>query len=568
VVPRLSAELDERLPHGDDSVWLIRELSVDLAVAARWSPDRIAESIAQAIAAAVQRVVRGEAAIGVTRLDDGVEHLAMVLRDLTTGAGRRWQHGSLARAWEHPRAEAVAQLLRDAGDDGPRALIRTGSELATRIVRSLDDQAAMDLAQRWSLLPTGPDPAIGSLEPAVRRAIAALPVEFLSDQPRAALLLLVLASEELSDMAGPELAAQLRWAVRALRQVEPNEQRSVADASILPEKTGEAIGDDDQVPRTSGVRRRAAPAGARRETARRLTTHASLFALWRSAQISGALTHARALAGHDAAGSAALARALAAGGGDPALDPAVKALLRMESPVGCPPTPAARLPLAALLQAMTSDDWRRPIVTHAVLELGATGSSPAAVLGDAATGLWLWAWEERPSGREVLARCSPGTAALIDAAHAERLPDGWRSEAAEDGRVWLLPPGAAAPASPAPLQRLPGRLLQDFAALTQGMRLERPADALAWACIAQRVMRDFAARVPGFSHAGVAWHRENLLPSIATVASGRSRDGDELILVVDPPPLAMMLRIAGLVPARYQVAGRPPLWVDLRFARR
>jgi hypothetical protein len=590
VVPRLAAALGPELPEGDGSVWLIRELTIDLAVAARWSADQIAERIAAAIIAAIQRVLRGAAGPGVVRLPDRAEHVASVLRDVVVGGGPRWQHGGWAGAAARPRAEAIAALLRDAGDDGPAALIRLGGTMAAQIVALLDDRVVAVLARAWGVIgpmaASRPDPAAGAV---VQDAARRLPRGWLADRPRAALLLLALTGETLARPKVPAMAAAVRSVLFGADPAGDVWRPLTRDAADPPDDGSGATARDDG--RSTSREAGSAKAVRRPRDAASfatLTTNAGLFLLWRSAIESGALGHASSLAG-DAAGAAALARALAGGTEDPVLDPAVQCLLRLADE-DIPPAPAA-LTLPALLAVMASDDWRKPAVTHAVLEIASISADAAAggrvaILADAATATWLWLWPGAPPpGDELLGRLGAGAALLVDTALAEELAATWPGEPADEGRLWLLPPGARAPVSPPPLRHQPGRLARDLATVCHpvtrnGRRgvdaapgsaeqaRQAASDDLLWACLGQRVFRDLARRLPGFIHASPDWLRANILPRAASATLSATPDGDELTVTADPPPLAMLTRIAGLLPGRYRVPGEPHLTVALQLAKR
>ncbi|HEY0421389.1 MAG TPA: hypothetical protein VGC80_17875 [Acetobacteraceae bacterium] len=469
VVPRLAAVLASELPEGDGGVWLIRELTIDLAVASRWSADQIAERIAAAIIAAIQRAVRGPADPGVVRLRDRAEHVASVLQDVLTGGGAHWQHGGWASAAARPRAEAVAALLREAGDDGPLALIRLGGIMAARVVDVLDGQAAADLARAWGLIgpPTWSRPH-GPAGAAVQAALRRLPVTMIADRPRAALLLCALAGEAVAEAEFPALAAAVCSVLR------DTGSRAGPRVILAGDATGEAVRNPIEAPgdpvvdrdRPSVARGRQRPAA---ESFASLTANAALFMLWRSAIESSALTHAAGLAGNAAAGAAALARTLVDGGNDPLLDPAVQCLLRIANEdvpgVSDPP------PLADLLAAMAEDGWRKPAVASAVLEVvtvpvDVAPGGQVTVLADAATGSWIWLWPNGvPDPEDLLGHLGSGVPLLLDGVVAEALGADWPSAVADEGRVWLLAPGAGVPASRPPLQHQPGRLSRDLAAV-------------------------------------------------------------------------------------------------------
>jgi hypothetical protein len=583
VVPRLIEALKSGLPDGDGSVWLIRELNVDLAVAARWPADRIADRIAAAIIAAIQKAVHGPGEPGVVRLPDRAEHLAAVLRDVAAGGGARWLHGGWADAVALPRTEALAALLCRAGDDGPLALVRTGASVAERIIRLLRNETATALARAWGL--TGPADAASATAPAtaaIEQVSAHLPRALLADRPRVDLLLLALAGVESPEIPIKALAAAIRAVTNPFGPITMARPASTQDpwakgTDVTVPGANETPMDERAIRWT--LPKAKSPASDSPAFAT-FTAEAALFMLWRSAIESGALDHAAAIAGDPGSGAAMLARALSGAARDPALDPAIQRLSRVgEEDIAAPP---AQITLAALLDAMRTDDWRKPAVTHAVLEVARVPVQVAplgqvTILADAATGLWLWLWPGTlPTAQELLDRIGPAVALLLDCNVAGQIGAPWPREPADEGRVWLLPLEASLPVSNPPLRHLPGRLSRDLDALMGEALLATLADseeaslqdALSWACLGQRVFRDLARRLPGFTHAGPEWLRANILPRSASVVLSETRDGPELTVTAEPPALAMLSRIVGLVPRRYMLPGQPRLAVNLEFASR
>jgi hypothetical protein len=165
-------------------------------------------------------------------------------------------------------------------------------------------------------------------------------------------------------------------------------------------------------------------------------------------------------------------------------------------------------------------------IARAVLQ-SIDGAPACYVLVDASTGGWHGVWRQAPD----LALFGDGE--LIETAAATSL--------------------------------LPGRVATDLAGLTLvGGDSET---VLAWAWLAERVMRDFARRIPGFAHASIAWLRANLLPAGALITRCDQAGTECLEVHFNPPPVGMLLRIAGLHATDYRLPGEPARLVRLRMAR-
>lgn len=622
VVPRVAALLERSLPQDDPAVWLIRELRVELAVGARWDADRIAAHIAAAIGDGIERALHGDGGTGVTRVDDRATHLGAVLSDVAAGSGRRWYHGAYAAtAADGTRAHAFAALLDDAGTDGPRALGLTGATTAMRIVRALEPDAVVRLARAWNVAPDAP--AAVPVEP-VRRlvsdAAALVPFDLAMDAPRAAVLTFALACAAEPFRAPAAVAAAVRSDVKHRRA-------AFESASAIPSQrtpsvntpaiTTEPSVDDERAvakpPTASALRRVSQPDTAVWTT---LTESGALFLWWRAAIESGALaaaiaaTHsstrsADGIVADDAAAiivedvsaivadeaapmvadsvraALALARALGGANASVRFDSAVRALLRLDD-CDDDDDSVPRIRLEDVLdRALDAADTGWPPLRPDALLLEALGGARdrdgerAYVLADAATGRWLWAWVDEPSADQlgtmlatIADRFADGPLPLLaDAVTARRLLPDRSIIALDDGRVWALA-GSASDVPPMPAAgRVAGFLARELGALSLS-----DADGetrLAWAFLAQLVVRDLARRLPGFAHASTVWLRANVLPRAATVRY-TALGGDESALDVElePPPLAMLLRIAGQVPVRYALPGAPVRTVALRLEGR
>jgi hypothetical protein len=336
------------------------------------------------------------------------------------------------------------------------------------------------------------------------QAAARLPPDLAADRSRASLLLLARVVAELP-AATAETRAQSMLARLAIDRPPRIVMVSQSEDQPASLDASPKAADTDNAP-VQRVIPDAAPFAT-------MSSNAALFLLWRSAIESGVLaTAARVGAG----GPMALARALAGPDKDPATDPAVAWLLRYE----------------------TADVHELPPLSLAAIELEPTpipramlqsidGALACYVLVNASTGGWRGVWRQSPDPTLF------GDCELIEPAEA----------------TWLLP----------------GRVAADLAglALVGG----DPETVLAWAWLAERVMRDFARRIPGFAHASIAWLRTNLLPASALVTRSEEAGTECLEVHFNPPPVGMLLRIAGLHTLDYRLPGEPARVVRLRMER-
>lgn len=542
LAPLLARALDRAgVPQGEGTL-LIRSLRVDLTVLLRWDPARIAARLAEAIAQAVARAAReggGAAARGAIRIEDGAAHLAQVLADVSAGRGGLWHHGAWRALADRPAAEALAGILEAAGAQGPRALGLGGPDAAARILRRVGPPAVARLHAAWGLEAQGPhDEARPPLRQAAATARASLPPDILADAPRRALAVLALLAAAHPDVAAELLSAAA--APRAPRTVvrdgpEPA-ARTTSGASPPAATSRPAV----QAPQ---VAPRAAAATSRAEAQQGFTAQAGLVLLWRDAVTDGLPELAARLAGTPERGAASMARALAGPDAeDPVQDPLLRLLLDLAEDPG--PVPPARLPAADVLDALAAIAW--PPLRPAALVLERLGGEDAPWLcADAATGEWL---RLAPRASEAVL---PGLPVLADAGV---LPGA--AAPGPDGRRWSgLAQGEIPPAPPPALARMPGRPARDAAALAPRGAPDT-ATALAWAALAQHVLRRFARRVPGFAHAGPDWLRANLLPRAGTWHAAPEDGGTTRILLrLQPPPLALLLRLSGMVPAEWTLPG-------------
>ncbi|MBO1076169.1 hypothetical protein [Roseomonas marmotae] len=507
LAPALGQRIAAMLPAGGGVV-VVRRLRVDLAVMARWDARRIAARLADAILAALGAALRGE---GEAVLQHGsrAAHRAQVLADVAAGRGGLWQHGTCKAMAARPMPQALAAVLEEAGEDGPRALSLLPTETAARVVRHLPQPEVLRLAGSWRVMPgarRGPVAPMPSLIARLAALARAVPPDLWREPPRAALFLL---SRDVAERVGepaalaPAIAFLLAAPVPAGPPRAPSPRPGVDDFSR------------DAAPRPGEAPSSAPPPRPGPEWLG-LTPHAWLYLLWRDALDLGALDLAAVMAGDAAKGAAALARALAGTGrADPAGDAAL-APLGLSSGL----VPPSCCPAAEVLSRLSAQAWP-PARTEATLLLPL---GQGWLLANAATGAWL--------------HCGDGSAPDPESFGFPVLAGG----------LWHPAP----PDSPPPLARQPDRPARDAVALTPPGAPDA-GSGLAWAALAQAVLRRFARRLPGFGHAGPDWLRANLLGPGALRRGHPPGEPPWLEVVLDPPPLALLLRMGGLLPASYRL---------------
>jgi hypothetical protein len=515
----LGQRMAAALPPGG-GVLVLRRLRINLAVKVRWDAGRIAARLADAILAALQAALRGQGE-AVLHHADRAAHRAQMLGDVVAGRGGLWQHGPCKALAAQPLPQALAGLLAEAGKDGPRALALLPAEVAARVVRHLPQAEAPRLAEAWQAMPRlhharAAPPA--SLLARLAALLAAMPPDLRREPARAALFLLARAiAERAGGPAGLPAAIAFLLASPALPHPAP--------APALHRGLGAAP--HGSAPPVGEAASPVPPALPMAPEWLGITPHAWLCLLWRDALDLGALELAAAMAGDAATGTAALARALV---GPEQPDPAGDAAL---APLGllAAPIPPTRCPAAEVLARLATRAWppARP-EAGLLVPLG-----QGWLLADAATGAWL------RSGQGP----APEAASLDFPVLA--------------GGLWHPAPPATLPA----LARQPDRPARDALALTPPAAPD-DATGLAWAALAQAVLRRFARRLPGFGHAGPDWLRANLLGPGALRRVQLPGEAPRLEIVLDPPPLALLLRMGGLLPASYLLPDG--LRVDLLLA--
>jgi hypothetical protein len=170
------------LPGDAEGVWRIRRLDVRTSVAASSTPGRVANLLAAAVAAALERTLeRGSDGDGVLWYPDRAAFLARFLVDCADGrAAGRWQYGEFGDLTGASSSAAIRDAVSREPGTAIDAMVRLGPADLRRLLRHLappDSDAVLDALARVTA-PDAGDPAplvVGALRRLLDRS--ALPHE-------------------------------------------------------------------------------------------------------------------------------------------------------------------------------------------------------------------------------------------------------------------------------------------------------------------------------------------------------------------------------------------------------
>jgi hypothetical protein len=605
---RLPAALERALAPwlegAGQGVLLIRQLRVNLTVAAAWDADRIARVWAEQIACAVGLAMRDG---GVVRFADRAAFLARFLADVATGvAWGKWYYAGFHGLRPLSSSAALRTAICDDAELGLRALLVLSDGERRRVVEALSPRDARRLL---GALPAGAMAEDGGGWDALRAAWDALPPHAppAADEPRVALELYLRACAMSSAHAGPRLRARALALVRVARLLaaaSPARAARLMEAlrHDAPARLYLAAHDDAETLRpligapagwVEAASRMVAPARvAKRATAEKSATVEPLTV--RSTPFGGfflllpfldQLPLAEAVASWPAAGDTPPAAALrllllskALGSARSARvfwDPLARDLAGV-APSLTPPAIRswlARVPRRAFARCV------RTLAEAACAERRAAGDllalvgahlprAPAALLLHAPSGDWLWASgysRRRPSlvtGRAMAWMQEQGLVPARVVADAELGPvlrapaSGVEVLGFDDDEVARL---AVEDVRVGAVLARRSTLGSELAYLgAREPRLPRAAD-LALSVAAQRMLRAFAARLPGFHASGLPYLFANFLDVAARVEVEPAR----WVVQLSRPPLQFVLALSGVARGEHRPSWRPQLAVAL-----
>ncbi|HEY3284059.1 MAG TPA: hypothetical protein VGN26_17455 [Armatimonadota bacterium] len=595
----LRVHLARGFPEADTGVWLIRRLEVNVDINAAWDREQVTRASSERIAEALGLALRdGDDGEDVLWFPSPAALLARFLVDTAAGtAGNRWYYARFVGLRMLPASSALRTALCDDPAQGQAALLGMAPDELRAVLRALTVQDS-----RRALQAVAGVGAAGSEMSCFRAAwsawqTAGADLLLADDEWRASLRLYLGACLEANDVGGPPLLSAARALVRlhrSLHAASDDRRRDLLAALSAGSLAGlyDALGADSEplapllrcpagwvaeVAQGLVVGSGAGPAEGASEA--RYTPFGGLFLLlpllaelpleedtqgWPAAGDVSADKVVRFLLllkclGHDRAPllwADPVARDLLAIPPTLSIDglsdwgkrvgPAhLRGFLRAlnawpgpgEAPEGATwvlaRTRAGGEELALLLggkrgewRAITRCGGRAPEAVLGTLgaQLGGEGSIPSLLLADPAL---LSAAERHPGSQSVIGLGSEEA----------------RQAADED------------PALAQVLARL-SRLPEDLTSLALPRALGlRPALDRALSVPAQGVLRAFASRLPGFAHSGLPYLQGSFLDFRACLHEEESRRVVEL----SPPPLQLILNVAGLTRATYSLE-----WLDDR----
>ncbi|MBI1205815.1 MAG: hypothetical protein GC191_00855 [Azospirillum sp.] len=597
LIPALAQALTPILDDGNDAVWVIRRLDLDLAVDAAWTGAVTAARLAAAVGAALAEVVAGRAANAAIRFPDRASYLAQFLDDLAAGcAFERWYYPSFRGLGALPTTSAVRIVLeRDAGV-AIRALSLLGRRRRlTRVLGCLSEpDAARLVGGLFGEATAIPDAALIA---AAAEVIAGDPALVANRGRAVANLALSVVLLEPGGVSPAAAGAAAAWLLSALDDGTADHLGAAADRWSPADGQGprapvpaavaaaldQAVG---RLRRAADPRNRPVRPAAPTVLTWQGTCHAGVFLLWRSVRELGleTLSAPGAVPAPSQAFRHLLAALLAGPGRQSAWsDPALAWLSRIEDAGDPGPATAAALAtlggpadrVNAVIDLVATLRPPRPLV------LAIAESDHGIVLADAGRNEWLFAtsfafrdWRDR------LVQAAARFIRAADVPAAVLVPPGFEAVAAAalGGAVQRstlpgLPVQAFHHAGFAPGDERTATLARVHAAFrpTAGdLDLLTPVDwpglereaALWWAVVARLAYADLARRVPGLALSSAGHLHRNLIDG-----DGRWRlvpALEQAEVELPAAPLTLLLRMAGVAGTRVVLADRRA--VTLRLA--
>ena len=575
---------------GEEGIWLIRRLDLDLTVNVAWESQQLARHWAQNLVQLLAQI-RHHAGENAIYFDDAVQYRAHFVVDLAAGqAWQRWYYGPFGGLRALPTSAALRTTLLDDAQEGILTLLTLTPQQLAAVLDAISPADAQRMVEGMSAGAQGSDLVVPLMEVwqawhtsahAVHGAHAALQLAFGAGRGgdaaaqaarlRAAAILVALAHF----MAGG-------GGVHAQKLAQAVIHGDVATLFLI---VGAAQGEGLQP-------LLAAPVAWRREVvATLLAKQVSITVLsqpLRSTPFGGvflllpmleklSVNEEPLAADQQTAADQPTANLLrfltlvkCCGQGRGArlfYDPLIRDLL------GIHPTwtveaaahwqaQLSEARLAEILAALHDDELPSRQPSALVIAAVRQQRRMAGLVIDGQTGSWLHALYAGGGGKRGMAK---GLAAWLLSHHEDRAiiceDAPLRQFLQEEAELLLepLPAPHAQVQGRAWIDELPARYSQlaadlAFLQLPAALR-DKPAVDLALSLLAQQVLRRFAARLPGFARSSLPYLFANFLDFAATVEEEETRR----VVRTSRPPLNMILSMTGICRSSYQLT-----WLDAR----
>ena len=144
----LRVALSSWLSDDDPSIWLVRELSVNLDLNLDWNPDQVGKTWATQLVRKLSRDLKEDNAHGIIRFRDRSEYLASFLRDLAGGtAWTKWYYKPFEGLRMVPLSAAISAAIRNDIGTSLSALLQLSARDLTKVIECLSTQETRNVLE-------------------------------------------------------------------------------------------------------------------------------------------------------------------------------------------------------------------------------------------------------------------------------------------------------------------------------------------------------------------------------------------------------------------------------------
>lgn len=127
----------------DPSIWFVRQLDINLDLNLDWNPEQVGKTWANQLVRKLSRDLKEDSAHGIIRFPNRAAYLASFLRDLAAGdAWSKWYYTSFEGLRMLPVSAAIATAVRDDVETSLPALLQLSTKDLTKVLDALSAQGA------------------------------------------------------------------------------------------------------------------------------------------------------------------------------------------------------------------------------------------------------------------------------------------------------------------------------------------------------------------------------------------------------------------------------------------
>jgi hypothetical protein len=127
----------------DPSIWFVRQLDVNLDLNLDWNPEQVGKTWATQLVRKLSRDLKEDSAHGIIRFPNRAAYLASFLRDLATGdAWSKWYYTSFDGLRMLPVSAAIATAIRNDVETSLPALLQLSTKDLIKVLDALSTQGA------------------------------------------------------------------------------------------------------------------------------------------------------------------------------------------------------------------------------------------------------------------------------------------------------------------------------------------------------------------------------------------------------------------------------------------